>query len=98
MDYDIGETASGCALTLSGRLTFRENEDFRRIIDGLPGKVGKTLSVDVSHLEFIDSAGLGMLLLLGEAVEGRVTLSGPQGQVKRLLTASRFNTLIPIIG
>jgi len=98
VEYEIGDAASGGVLTLCGRLTFQENEGFRRIVDGLARQPKTLLTVDVSQLDFIDSAGLGMLLLLNEAAGGHVTVSGPQGQVKRLLTASRFNTLMPVIG
>ena len=98
MEYEIGDAASGGALVLRGRLTFHENEGFRRIVDGVVRQPNQSLTVDVSQLDFIDSAGLGMLLLLNEAAGGRVTVSGPQGQVKRLLTASRFNTLMPVVG
>jgi anti-anti-sigma factor len=98
VDYEIRDTGSVRELTLRGRLTFEGNGRFRKIIDGLGGQPHRPLTVDVSQLDFIDSAGLGMLLLLKEAVGGRATLQGPQGQVKRLLAASGFHTLMPIAG
>ena len=97
MDFELENNASERALTLRGRLTFQENEDFRRIVDQLATQTRQALTVDMSDLDFIDSAGLGMLIVLNEVVEGRVTLSGQQGQVKRLLTASRFHTLMSIV-
>jgi stage II sporulation protein AA (anti-sigma F factor antagonist) len=96
VDYEIKDTGSVRTLTLRGRLTFQGNERFREIVDGLNGQPHRALGVDVSQLDFIDSAGLGLLLLLNEAAGGMVTLHRPQGQVKRLLAASRFNTLMAI--
>lgn len=96
MDYDLKNTGDGHELALRGRLTFEGNERFRAIIDTLGAGRSEGLSVDLSQLEFIDSAGLGMLLLLTECPCGTVTLRTPRGQVKRLLAASRFDTLMAI--
>lgn len=98
MDYEIKDTGSAREVTLRGRLTFDGNERFRTIVESLSGQPQRPVTVDVSQLEFIDSAGLGMLLLLKDALTGHLTLQAPQGQVKRLLAASHFNTLMPIVG
>ncbi len=98
MEYQIRDTGSAREVTLRGRLTFDGNEHFRAIVDRLSEQPHRPVNVDVSQLDFIDSAGLGMLLLLKEAIEGHITLQAPQGQVKRLLAASHFNTLMPIVG
>jgi anti-anti-sigma factor len=55
--------------------------------------------IDLSKLEFIDSAGLGMLLIARDEAKkaGRnLTLRGPQGQVKRTFSATKFDTLLTI--
>lgn len=96
MDYDLKDTGLVYELALRGRLTFDGNERFRTIVDALATRQSHPLRIDVSQLEFIDSAGLGMLLLLREYQTGTVTLHAPQGQVKRLLAASRVDSLIPI--
>ncbi len=98
MDYEIRDKGSSREIALSGRLTFEGNERFRTIIERLAEQPPRQVLVDISQLEFIDSAGLGMLLLLKESQGGRITLQAPQGQVKRLLAASHFNSLMPIVG
>ena len=55
--------------------------------------------IDLSQVEFIDSAGLGMLLLARD--EGKrknldVCLRRPRGQVKRMLEVARFDTMFTI--
>ncbi|WP_158240672.1 STAS domain-containing protein [Telmatospirillum siberiense] len=96
MDYDIRDTGTVHELALRGRLTFDSNERFRTIVDTLTAGKPRSLRIDVSQLEFIDSAGLGMLLLLKESQSGPVILRAPQGQVKRLLAAARFDSLMTI--
>lgn len=98
MDYEIRDSGLAHELSLRGRLTFDGNEHFRTMIESLADLPRRQVNVDISQLEFIDSAGLGMLLLLKESQAGRITLQAPQGQVKRLLAASHFHTLMPIVG
>jgi anti-anti-sigma factor len=50
-------------------------------------------------LEFIDSAGLGMLLIIRDklnAKNGSVLLRGSQGQVQKMLKLGNFETLFVI--
>jgi len=81
---------------LSGQLTFTDHGAFRDAAHQLVASQAQRLVVEVGGLEFIDSAGLGMLLLLREeaGATGRpVVLRNAQGQVKRMFTVSRFDTL-----
>ena len=61
---------------------------------------GNSQIIDLSKVEFIDSAGLGLLLLLRENAEKKynsITKRVPEdGQVQRKLEVARFNDLIPI--
>ncbi len=57
------------------------------------------IDIDISGLTFIDSAAIGMMLILNEEVRkigGRVSLSNPKGQVNRVLTATQLDKLIKI--
>jgi anti-anti-sigma factor len=52
--------------------------------------------IELNALEYIDSAGLGMLLLAREAAQrhGRgITLAGARDQVARVLAVSKFDQL-----
>jgi stage II sporulation protein AA (anti-sigma F factor antagonist) len=52
--------------------------------------------IDISGMEFMDSSGLGLLLLLKEHCDRCrvcIQLQNPQGQVRRIIEASRLNEL-----
>jgi anti-anti-sigma factor len=95
--YEIKEDAGRTALLLREQMTFSD----RQVFDGLvPGAVkpGKNIVIDMTHLEYMDSAGLGMLLTLRDHAEKarlKVTIRSPQGDVKELLRLSCFDTLFP---
>lgn len=80
-------------IALSGRLTFTENAAFRRVVEGLAQQPCRDVVVDLSALDFLDSAGMGMLLVVRDLVAergGRATLSGAAGQVARMLRLAKF--------
>lgn len=88
-------------LILSGRFTFSDFPAFRRLVSDVLEQPVNGYVIDLENVEFIDSAGLGMLLLArDEAVrKGRpVSLRRPQGQVQRVLAVARFGTLFTIQG
>jgi len=86
-------------VALSGQLTFPDHANFRTVADLLLKSPGQPLVIDLSELEFIDSAGLGMLLIVrteAERVERSVRLRAPRGQVKRIFDLSKFENLFGI--
>lgn len=93
---DITLSDNDATVALSGDLTFSDHTTFRAIARRLVASTGERLKIDLRGLRFIDSAGLGMLLLLREeaAVTSRpIALCHAQGQVKRMFDVSRFDTL-----
>ncbi|PCJ36363.1 MAG: anti-anti-sigma factor [Alphaproteobacteria bacterium] len=55
--------------------------------------------VDLADVEFIDSAGLGMLLLARDEISKKsssLTLKSPQGQVQRMFSVARFEQMFDI--
>jgi len=87
-------------LTLSGRITYQDHVTFRSFIETIDSGDVKKVSIELAKADFIDSAGLGMLLLLRDAVsqrQGRVSLVRPQGQVQRLIDTSRFSALFDVL-
>lgn len=100
MEYRIYQGDAGkSVIECSGRLTFSNSTAFMRITEELKASEGKSWVLELSRLEFIDSAGLGMLLMardvLGEH-KGRLTLKGAQGQVSKALNLARFDELIQV--
>jgi anti-anti-sigma factor len=84
---------------LSGRFTFADNKKFNQIIELLGDGELKSITLDFADLEFIDSAGLGMLLLLRDECENRkisILLQQARGQVEQVFLLSRFDQLFTI--
>ncbi len=55
--------------------------------------------MDFTNIEFIDSAGLGMLLLAKDAVEQRqvrLVLRGANGQVAKMFSISEFDKIFSL--
>jgi anti-anti-sigma factor len=96
VDYQITQQPSGTAIHISGSFTFNDNPKFKQIVELVEGAPPKLLKLEVSGMSFIDSAGLGMLLLLRDVCEKeniQVQISGAQGQVARIFDISRFDQL-----
>lgn len=100
MEYKVSTEGDEAKVRINGRLTFAEHEQCRRILAELEESSGSRQVVDLREVEFIDSAGLGLLLLLRENAEKQnrsVVLRVPaEGQVRRMLDIARFQDLIPI--
>ncbi|HVI50389.1 MAG TPA: STAS domain-containing protein [Candidatus Sulfotelmatobacter sp.] len=100
MEYRIYAGEGGkSVIECSGRLTFTNSSAFMRITEELRAADGKSWVLDLSRLEFIDSAGLGMLLMARDILgdhKGRLTLKAAQGQVAKALSLARFDELIQI--
>ncbi len=86
-------------VSISGELTFADYVTFREVADRLLKVNGNSIVIELSQLEFIDSAGLGMLLIArDEALKANqsVILRNPQGQVKRIFSATKFKSLFTV--
>lgn len=89
----------GSTVVLSGTLTFTDHPVFRVMANQLFGSKLSGLVVNLKNLEFIDSAGLGMLLIArDEALKGnrQLVLKSAGGQVKRMFDISKFDTLFKV--
>lgn len=100
MQYTKTTHEGTCELIMSGQFTFSDNLTFRDMLDDVTKDSISSLIVDVSSIEFIDSAALGMFLLLRDFATKKhisLTLKQPQGQVKKIFDVSRFEQLFKII-
>tara|TARA_R110000868_G_scaffold165328_6_gene398777 strand:- start:359492 stop:359797 length:306 start_codon:yes stop_codon:yes gene_type:complete len=99
LNYTTAQSGDTIKVDLVGRFTFGDHSSFRKLIEEIRGQSAETQILDLSGVEFIDSAGLGMLLLArdeGEKIRATVILKGAQGQVKRMLEVARFDTLFKL--
>lgn len=98
MDYTVRDGDGVREVFLNGRLTFEADDDFRRILDGMEKDRVAACVLDMGGLDFIDSAGLGLLVLANNTASRcdiRLKMRGPRGQVRDMIEISEFHTLIP---
>ncbi len=99
---NIQNTLNGTQLTLrlNGRFQFDCHREFRNAYDAQIGDAKvKTIVLDLSGVDYLDSSALGMLLLLREkATQAKQTveLAGVKGMVKQVLGIANFDRLFKI--
>ena len=99
MDYRIDLDGSELRISLSGRLTFNDHGKVRAMIQEMVNSSATRQILVIGGLEFVDSSGLGMILVAREEVIQRkktLSLRGAQGQVKRVLTVAQLGKVIDI--
>jgi anti-anti-sigma factor len=82
-----------------GRLTSADLADFRDILSRIKESKCNLILIDLKNLDWIDSAGLGMLLLARDTAAKsnlEIVLRAPKGDVKSLLQLGRFETIFNI--
>ncbi|HYD30464.1 MAG TPA: STAS domain-containing protein [Azospirillaceae bacterium] len=99
MDYGVEYRDQEAVARLRGRLTFNDHAKLRALIQELLQSKGKRQVVDLANLEFVDSAGIGMLLIAREELanaDKQFVLRSAQGQVKRVLSVAQLGKIITI--
>jgi len=99
MEYQIDIKNDIFEAKLSDNITFSDLDGFRKMIKRMVESHSGSNIVDLSDVEFIDSAGLGMLLLARDEISktsSNLTLKSPQGQVRRMFAVARFEEMFNI--
>lgn len=99
MQYEIKAEGDKAVIGLIGEITAPDRVEFEgvctRVLEAAPNKV----VVDLARLQYMDSAGLGFLLILLKMAEEKsagVVLAAAQGMVAEQLELARFNLLFTI--
>lgn len=99
MQYQLDQQNDAYVVRLSGDFTFSDNGRFRNLLMSLREVKARSLMLVMDKLSFIDSAALGMLLLLHDEAtrqQMKVTMSGVNGQIKKMLQLSNFDEIFDI--
>ncbi|MEK6813418.1 MAG: STAS domain-containing protein [Nitrospirota bacterium] len=100
MKMNVRQDGEVVVIEMGGRFAFSTHRDFRKKVDELLGHGSKKLIVDLSHVEFIDSSALGMLLMAREQarlIGGSLALVNPAGYVRKILDLAQFQRIFPIL-
>ncbi|MBI5121151.1 MAG: STAS domain-containing protein [Rhodospirillales bacterium] len=96
MEHSVRPISDGKEVVLTGRLTFADHNGFRSIIAMFQEPGSRRFVLDLSAVEFIDSAALGMVLLARDTAISKgisLILKGAKGQVRRIMEVAKFNKL-----
>jgi anti-anti-sigma factor len=99
MNFTQETGSDGVVLSLRGPFTFKDHHAFRAALDALRASSGRHHVFDLSGLEFLDSAALGMLLIADDEAKTagwKLTLRRPSVQVARLMHLAAMDTLFTI--
>ncbi|MBF0560448.1 MAG: STAS domain-containing protein [Alphaproteobacteria bacterium] len=98
--HDGHDGRGGKDIVITGRMTFADHKEMRDIIAMFSQPGFGSITFDLSGVEFIDSAAMGMLLLARETAisrQSQVTLKGARDQVKRIMAVAKFDALFTLI-
>lgn len=100
MQTNVQKDADKAIVKLVGRFDFNTHRDFRGAYEPLivDAEV-RSVSVDFSGVDYLDSSALGMLLMLRDKLGGankEVALTGVRGNVKQVLDIANFSKLFQI--
>ena len=99
MEFQARNLADAIEARLTGRLEFTDHDRLRDIVALLDGPNLRRFVMDVSGLDFIDSAGLGMILILQEEAEQKnikLVVRGPRDDVKRSIDLAKIGEIVTI--
>ncbi|WP_028448747.1 MULTISPECIES: STAS domain-containing protein [Chitinibacter] len=85
-------------IAMKGNFTFESHREFKQATTSVLEQAGLTeIELDFAEVDYMDSAALGMLLLLNERASGRkVTLVNCKGTVKSVLDIANFGKIFEI--
>lgn len=99
MEFIHIPSSDGTVMALRGAFTFKDHHVFRDLLDQLKTGHGPRHILDLSGLDFLDSAALGMLLIAEDEARksGRaLTLRKPSAAIAVLLELASMDTLFTI--
>lgn len=99
MDYTKNDTGSALEFEMSGNFQFQDNPKVRSLIGELEASSAKSVALELSGVSQVDSAGLGMIVLINDAAKAggkSLVLKGASGQVRKLLDISKFDQMMVV--
>jgi len=99
MKHEVVIADNEVVVRLSEALTFSDHGAFRDVLKNVIASESHKCIFDLSKLESVDSAGLGMFMIASEELEKenwKMVLRSPRGQVKQLLDLAKIKDVVTI--
>jgi len=93
------DIATGCCITLTGRLDAMSAPRFEEYVKEMGSGGVKNVLLDISALDYISSAGLRTLLKLAKVLKDHgktLALCGAQAMVRDVMIMSGFDRILPL--
>lgn len=93
MEQEISITDKNVFVTLSGRVETQQAAGLKEKLLAMVESGHRNFTVDVGNVEYIDSAGLGVLVAVRNSViddNGAVVVKNLNGKLKRLFELTRL--------
>lgn len=99
MDITQRAVKDATVLDLKGDLTYSNRAAFKTAVEQVKSRGCRHLIVNLEQVRFVDSSGLGMLVLLSQSFklqQSRVSLLKPQNYVREIMSLANIPKMIPI--
>ena len=99
MQYQTRNDHDLLTISLTGELTYKDHSVFNELLESVANFKPKNVTCDLAGLEFIDSSGLGLLLLLNSQSEKTgwsLELANAGGQVAKMLQYTNIDSQISV--
>jgi anti-anti-sigma factor len=99
MQFTQSQTGAGLVISLQGNFTFKDHHVFRAILDLITASDTRHPILDLSQVDFLDSAALSMLLIADDEASKtrhKLKLRNPSTQIMRLFQLSAMDSLFDI--
>lgn len=92
ISINVNDATNVVEISVFGSFDFSLFHDFREAYSGFIGQRDR-FSIDLSQVEYLDSAALGMMLSMKNALgeESHIEIIGANGFIKNILMISRFD-------
>jgi len=89
----------GIILDVEGDLTYANQAAFKAAVEKVKQTGCRHLIVNLEQVRFVDSAGLGLLVLVSQSfklLQAQVSILKPQSYVREIMSLANIPKLIPI--
>lgn len=98
--FSAGADGKEAVMSIAGRFDFGVHEEFRAALEKIRDGGFTKITIDLGAVEDMDSAALGMLLLLRDNVGGdkaNIQIVRSRPEIREMLTMANFSKLFRII-